>query len=159
MLEYVKKCPKCGHENPESEFNCTFCDASLVMVEAVRASGLGCACSSCSPVETQSLFSLEIPGTAIRYNVKNGDVIGQDHHTSDAEIKLSGIDGVNFVHRRHCRFEVNCSGEWFVTPIIQEDFSNPTNLNIQRLEPGQRYKITNGDKLTLGPVTFQVRII
>jgi hypothetical protein len=108
--------------------------------------------------EKNSLF-LELPGASRQYQVRSGDIIGQEHLSSRAQIQISGIEGGNFIHRHHCQFEY-IDGEWYVTPLLQSqsDFVNPSSLNIQRLQPGHSYKITNGDKLTLGRITFLIRI-
>jgi len=105
----------------------------------------------------QSNFFLELPGTSRQYEVNDGYILGQEHPTNNAQIQLSGIEGVNFIHRQHCRFEFS-SGEWYVTPLPQADFTNPTTLNLQRLQTGQKYKIMNGDRLTLCRITFYIRI-
>lgn len=109
-------------------------------------------------LETPGLFFLEIPGAAVRYEVCNGDTIGQAHPSSTSRIQLSGVDGVGFIHRQHCRFDF-AKGQWCVTPLPQPDFTNPTTLNAQRLIPGQPYRIKNGDRLTLGQTVLNIRII
>lgn len=177
MLEYVRFCPKCERMYPESEIYCSDCDKLLPPPEPPRPPKEGFPLDdtnretgqniSCHPQEQPHPsvpitirivnLSLYLPGTSMEYKVHSGDIIGQKHPSSFAQIQLSGIDGVNLIHRRHCQFEL-FDNEWFVIPLSQPDFINPTFLNIERLQPGQRYKITNGDKLTLGQTTFLIRI-
>jgi len=193
MLRYIKKCPRCGHENHEDEFNCSICGYSLIMVPSEPASDQTSDLEeeplhrgptwkeSGKPnvaevpgkqpsqqeqphqhpvtlrMDPQSHFLLELPGTSRQYEVYDGYILGQEHPTNGAQIQLSGIEGVNYIHRQHCRFEFS-SGEWYVTPLPQANFTNPTTLNLQRLQTGQKYKIMNGDRLTLSRITFYIRI-
>lgn len=101
---------------------------------------------------------LELAGAEEVYEVRNGSVLGQAHPTSQANIQLSGLQGVNFVHREHCRFEYD-NGQWFVTAIKRQSFTNPTHVNQQRLEPDRRYAIKNGDRLILAQIVFALRTI
>lgn len=188
MLEYVKICPNCGFKNPETEVYCCECNYYLDVVPE-KDTGIdspkpenhqpgdpapeiekkdivknpGEQSFKQGPItkrmESETSLLLELVGTSRQYQVRSGDIIGQEHPSSQAQIQLSGVEGVNFIHRHHCQFEYK-DGEWYVTPLIQSqsDFINPSSLNIQRMQPGQNYKITNGDKLTMGRITFLIRI-
>lgn len=102
---------------------------------------------------------LEMPGTSTTYEIHPDFIVGQSHPTSTAHVQLSGIQGVNYVHRRHCIFECT-DGQWFITAIRQEEhFTNPTYLNQLIIEPGQRYPLHNGDRLTLAVITLNVRLL
>lgn len=187
MLEYVKICPKCGHENPEDEAGtckAQGCDQFLGMVEPVPRPNIIQETLSPYPESPEdrpnvtehfkdgsqesvrvtnrfkavSALYLDLPGTEQIYPIQSGFVLGQAHPTSTADIQLVGIQGVNFIHRRHCSFDY--TGDcWNVTTIPQEEFTNPTLVNHIKLQPGQKYPIRNGDRLTLCNITFNVRII
>ena len=95
--------------------------------------------------------------------VKSGWCMGQEHETNDAEIQIpSELPGCDFVHRQHCRFE-HRDATWVVVPIPQaelgQDFTNPTFLNQDRLQPGVATPIQHGDVLRLSGVRFTVRFI
>lgn len=106
-------------------------------------------------------FYLEVPGSNLIYTVRDGAVVGQAHPTSTAEVQLSDLSDVNYVHRRHCRFDF-CDARWQCTPLDQRrfgrDFTNPTFLNGQRLDLDQPSIVTNGDRLTLSSFDLTVRI-
>ena len=184
MLEYVKICPKCGRANSEFSDICGNDSEFLGMIEpipkpkentvspspATEPTGqtqTGSTAPSESAqekvrvtnrFENASAFYLEVPGTQQLYTIKNGSVLGQAHATSDADVQLSGILGVNFVHRRQCAFDY-AEAKWHVTAIKQDDFTNPTLVNHINLQPGQRHALNNGDRLTLCNITLNVRII
>ena len=184
MLEYVKICPKCGRENPETSDICSNEGEFLGMVEPIPKQTEHSAPSTlqtdaenqmrnhdtapkkCEHQEKRAtnryenppLFYLEIPGIEKIYTIRHGNVLGQAHSTSDADVQLSGISGVNFVHRRQCRFDY-LDGKWNVTAIKQDEFTNPTFVNHNRLEPGQKRTLANGDRLILCNITFTVRIM
>jgi hypothetical protein len=113
-------------------------------------------------VEAPSVIYLELLGTSKVYTVRQGSVLGQAHPESDTEIQLEGYPGVNFIHRRHCQFDVD-NGQWVVIPIDQvpfgRDFTNPSYLNQEKLVPGKKYPINNGDRLVLGKVPLSIRIV
>lgn len=101
---------------------------------------------------------LDVEGAAQYYQVRDGWVVGQAHPTSTAEIQLSNLPGVNYVHRRHCMFEY-ADGGWRVKTLLQPDYTNPSFLNDQRITPGESVKIQNGDKLRFASVTLRIRIM
>ena len=101
---------------------------------------------------------LELPGTSKVYEIKNGWVIGQAHSTSNAHVQIADVPGANFIHRQHCSFDC-VNGQWFVTAIPHEHYTNPTSVNNQKLQAAQRHPINNGDRLTMSNITFNVRII
>jgi hypothetical protein len=184
MLEYVKICPKCGQANSEFSDICGNDGEFLGMIEPIpkhkessaspappmEQSGQTQAGSTAqnesaqekervtNRFENASAFYLEIPGTDQVYTIKNGFVLGQAEPTSDADVQLSGIPEINFVHRRHCLFDY-AENKWHVTAIKNEGFTNPTLVNHVKLQPGQRHALNNGDRLILSSITLNVRII
>jgi pSer/pThr/pTyr-binding forkhead associated (FHA) protein len=189
MLEYVKICPKCGHVNPEDFDICEnkTCREFLGFEAPVHISEIKDKIKTQPETqvgkdkteviddkqqdpaklskekitlrfETAPVLYLDLPGTSNVYEVQNGWIVGQADPTSNAHVQISDIQGVNFIHREHCSFDY-VNGQWFVTTIAHEHFTNPTFVNHQRIQPGQRYPINNGDRLTLSNVTFNVRII
>lgn len=101
---------------------------------------------------------LDVDASGQYYQVRDGWVVGQSHSSSPAEIQLSGLPGINFVHRRHCAFEF-ADNEWRVKPLPQADYTNPTFLNEKRLLTGKSFPLRNGDVLRCASVTLRVRII
>lgn len=151
MSEYVKICPKCEHKNPESSNNCSECGVFFFDVPPVPP-----------PVppsfEIQDIIYLDLVGTTNTYEIQNGWILGRSDPESRANIQLSNIYGVNFIHRRHCLFDY-CNGQWFITALVNKPFTNSSFVNQTKLEPGQRYPIKNGDKLTLSKLTLNIRIV
>lgn len=113
-------------------------------------------------VEEQLSFYLEEPGTGKLHEIQSGYIIGQAHETSVAQVRLSGLHGVNFIHRCHCRITCH-NGQWSVQAIDQRefgrDYTNPTLVNDKKLSPGSTSIIRNGDRLVLSKTTFIVRMI
>jgi len=108
--------------------------------------------------ESQAMLYLKCSASGKAHMVHPGWIMGQSHPTSQANIQISGVPGVNFIHRHHCRFDHD-NGRWFVTAIDQQSFTNPTIVNDQKLAPGQNCVIKHGDKLTLVNTTFTVDMI
>jgi ribosomal protein L40E len=155
-----KICTKCSHPNEITANRCSNCGEPFTLVSSMPSE---------TPVQTHShpvttrfdvepSLWLELSGTSKVYEIKNGCIIGQAHPTSNAHVQIADVPGVNFVHRQHCSFDC-INGQWFVTAIPQEHYTNPTFVNNQKLQASQRYPINNGDRLTMSNITFNVRII
>ncbi|OSM00338.1 FHA domain-containing protein [Magnetofaba australis] len=106
---------------------------------------------------------LELLESGERYTVRDGWIVGQEHDSRAAHIRLPlSLPGVKHVHRNHCRF-VYEADQWRVTAIDQAlfggAFTNPTFVNNDKAAPGATLPLSNGDKLTLSGVTLHVRIL
>jgi len=178
---YIKICPRCGHRNDELASACEKDGEFLGMVPAIPAGAAPPLANNDAPLQnvtaappaptapakpaaetaaalpSKALY-LDVEGAAQYYQIRNGYVVGQAHHTSTADIQLANLPGVNFVHRRHCVFEFR-DNEWTVTTLSQPDYTNPSFLNEVRIAPGERVTINNGDKLRFASVTLRIRII
>jgi hypothetical protein len=174
----IKRCPKCGHRNPEPADLCEVCEEFLGLVapetvsDPVEPEPVVPDPADGSPpatpgrvtqVETAapSLLYLESPAGHRNYPVKPGDIVGQAHPTSLAQVQIESLPGVDRIHRQHGRFDWR-DGQWHVTALDQRpfgsDFTNSTVLNGQRLAPGDSQPIQSGARLTLAGVLFTVRI-
>mgnify|MGYP001822279933 CR=1 FL=1 len=184
MSTFIKICPKCAHQNPEYENACAACayfigmetPVSSTTAKASPGAGGGevhpqaaepeSAASQAAPQagrsQGQSTLYLQVLGSERTFEVRDGWSVGQSHASSDADLQLRDLPGVDYLHRNHCRFSC-VDGDWQVTPIDQRqlgrDFTNPTAVNDNRLAPGEAHSISNGDQLTLATVKMLVRII
>jgi hypothetical protein len=105
---------------------------------------------------------LEPLGGGIPLTIPPQAVLGQDHPSGDATVRLPlALEGVAYVHRRHCRFLQAATG-WTVEAIDQAPqggaFTNPTRLNGAEIPPGEHRPLREGDELRLAGVVFRVRI-
>jgi hypothetical protein len=101
---------------------------------------------------------LENGATGECHLLRPGWVAGQEHPESTAEVQLAERPGIQFVHRRHCRF-LHGDGVWEVEALEQPDYTNPTLVNRRRVPAGARMALRNGDTLALSGIQFTVRII
>lgn len=98
---------------------------------------------------------LELPDRVIE--IQSNDVLGQAHPESRATKQLSNISGVNHLHRQHCSF-ICAGGQWHVTAIPNEKFTNPSWVNGVKVQPGSTMPLRDGDQLKLCGITFRVRV-
>jgi len=178
--EYVRVCPRCGHENPEWHEICQSpdCDGFLGVVnpsprirrephptpdhpsfpqeisqkDASVDPGVGVSVTTRLP----EVLYLEYQGTSKVVEIRSGQVVGQAHPSSQADVQLSDIPNINFVSRQHCLFICE-NGRWFVTAIPTA--TNPTYLNQKLVPKGAKAPLSNGDYLVMANVPFTVRII
>lgn len=174
-MRYVKECPRCGYLNDEFAEVCERDGELLAMAPAMIApdvspeppasAGDVAAAAAREIVEPtpepvreliQALYLEAESGTT--YEIRSGWVIGQAHPTSSAQVQLSGISGLNYVHRSHCQFELRPDG-WHAIAVAQPEYTNPTFVNQTRLMPGQDTLLHNGDRLVLANVPLSVRIL
>lgn len=160
MVEFVRVCPRCGTANPEYENLCRKCNHFIGMEAAIDSAQAPLAERSRS--QGDPLLQLTVPGTSIGFEVKSGDLLGQAHPQSEAQLQLPPtLPDLAFVHRRHCRFLL-AGGQWYLEAVDQtplgQGFTNPTWLNGVRLEPGERHPLGNGDDLRLSATTLLVAI-
>jgi FHA domain len=189
MAEYVRICPRCRRANPEYESLCSACGQFIALESAVPAQAAAPeppappsplpppdpepkAAADNAPPEAQptrryvppaELFYLQLPETDLLLTVHPGDVLGQAHASSDAQLQVPAtVAGVGFLHRRHCRFERDAAG-WQVVAIDQQAlgsaFTNPTFVNQHRLGPGERHPLADGDRLRLSGLGLAVRMV
>jgi hypothetical protein len=179
MSEFVKICPRCGHFNPEYENLCAGCGHFIAMEPSVPRpvphpvapptaaepqaqapeppAAQAAQASVASPV-----LRLEPTAGGAPLVIQSLAVLGQDHPSGDAQVRLPlTLEGAAYVHRRHCRFLLE-AGQWWVEPIDQAGlggaFTNPTRLNGQEAPPGQRRPLRDGDELRLSGVALRVRL-
>ena len=173
MVKYVKICPRCGRANDELADACERDGEFLGMVPATpeekpsppsapHAERTEDTPPVCNVQMVQigrptALLFLDLPALGRSYEVRDGWILGQAHGTSTAEIQLEGAQGLNFVHRNHCRFSLREDG-WYVTPLAQPSYTNPTLLNQRKIAPGESAKLRNGDRLSLSNVVLTVRL-
>lgn len=174
-MRYVKACPRCGHLNDEFAESCERDGEFLGMVPATIAPDTPPAsveepvAQSIASGETEAPCEAELDRGTIQalyletesgatYEVRSGWVVGQAHPTSAAQVQLSGLAGLNYVHRSHCQFELRPDG-WHVIAVAQPEYTNPTFVNQMRLMPGQNALLRNGDRLVLASVPLNVRIL
>ena len=184
MDRYVKICPKCKRHNAEGENDCLGCGYFLGLVRAVASpvgeeaepevgappfepvslsrsmdegsEGAGGAPEPGPAPPRESELYLDCQTTPASFAIKDGNIVGQAHPTSRADVQLSNIPNLNFVSRHHCRFHL-VGGYWFVTAL--PDALNPTTVNQLPVAPGGRVRITQGDELVMANVPFRVRIV
>ena len=166
MLKYVKECPRCARMNDEVSEACSDCGEFLGMIPAIPRPE---APPEPSPPATppplpqreapaspaQALY-LDLDGAC--HEIRDGYVVGQQHPTSQADVQLGDLDGINYVHRSHCRFELRDDG-WYVTALEQPTYTNPTYVNQRALAAGEACVLHNGDRLRLAGVTLHVRVV
>ncbi len=174
-MRYVKTCPRCGHLNDEEADVCPQDGEFLGMVPAVPApdrppekvlppfvNDIDSASSpqTDSPAAPKSdpVFYLDCEGGGQCHAIRPGCTVGQAHASGTAEAQLSGIPGVQYVHRKHCRFEHE-DGIWYLCPLPQTDYTNPTTINGRAVAPGERAAVRNGDRIALAGVRLTVRVL
>lgn len=178
-MSRVKRCPKCGHRNSEQADLCEVCEEFLglvapetvqdpveperVALDPIPTEPPPAASGRITQVETAAppRLYLETPAGQRAYPVKSGDIVGQAHATSAAQVQIEPLPGAQCIHRQHCRFDWR-DGQWHVTALDQRllgsDFTNSTVLSGQRLVPGDSRPLRSGDRLALAGVLFTVRI-
>jgi pSer/pThr/pTyr-binding forkhead associated (FHA) protein len=97
-------------------------------------------------IHLQTNTSFELPDQSVIHIGKPNDLIVP-------EINVSGLPDTDIVSRQHAEIHIvedTCY-------LVDSNSANGTYLNDSRLEPGQRYILHNGDKISLGKenkVTF-----
>ena len=182
-MRYVKACPRCGHLNDEEADVCVRDGEFLGMVPAAPAPDrpsekalppLETPAAQASPPPPQfdsalspssapapaaaSLRYLDCEGSGQCHAIRAGWTVGQAHASGTADAQLSGIPGVQYVHRTHCRFEHE-EGIWYLCPLPQADYTNPTTINGRPVAPGERAAVRSGDRIALAGVRLTVRML
>ena len=178
MAKYIRRCPGCGHSNEERAATCVKCDEFLGLVEAIPAPRVPEETRPAvepAPARQRGARPLDAPltlrfgqapvllvqavGSAKATRVADGDVVGRSSEGSQAaDMELDGIDGVEFVHTRHCRFEFR-QGAWYCKALDEGSFSppNPTYVNERLVPPGESRRVRDGDRVRLSGVVLEVR--
>lgn len=177
MTEYVKICPQCGFNNREGNNNCEKCGQFLGLVRAIpkeeqaettenRGGETAVSDSVEIKVEPEAIpesgrkpeprIYIQCLSTDSSFEIKNGNIVGQAHETSTADVQLSGMPDITYVSRRHCRFDFE-NEAWFVTAMT--DALNPTTVNQVTVAPGGRLRVRDGDELVMANVAFRIRIM
>ncbi|MBW7866145.1 MAG: FHA domain-containing protein [Candidatus Hydrogenedens sp.] len=165
-MRYVKVCPRCGAENDEMAEVCARDNEFLGMVPATPArppapppaQASPAPAAAAAPRSAGPVLYLDCAGSDECLAVRPGWVMGQEYPGSTAELQLSPRPGVQFVHRRHCRFHYD-NGLWEVEALAQPEYTNPTRVNRVDAAPGARVALRNGDQLSLAGLSFTVRMI
>ena len=182
-MRYVKTCPRCGYLNDEEADVCAQDGEFLGMIPAVPApdrpsekvlpplenetvsasaqpeqGDRPVAASPDSVPAADPVLYLDCEGSGQCHAVRPGWTVGQSHASSSAEAQLSGIPGVQYVHRRHCRFEYE-DGLWYLCPLPQADYTNPTTINGRPVAPGERAAVRHGDRIVMAVVRLTVRML
>ena len=175
--DYVKICPQCGKRNREHENICPECGQFLGLIrpilqeQNVEPEPQG-ASEHSLPGADEARFTMRLTPAGAQekadpvlilesleadriYRVHTGQVVGQAHPTSQADVQMAGIPNLNYVSRQHCRFDFEM-GEWYVTCLPSA--LNGLILQGTELIPGGRALVKNGDRLEMANVPFLVRI-
>lgn len=183
MTSYVRICRRCNAEEPEYEMTCSQCDEFLGAEAAVPKSDPNQpeyeekVPTELSQQKTETdqasrisdaVFYLEVKQTGEVLTIHSGDIIGQQHERSQAQVQLSGaIPGCECLHRYHCKMICN-SGQlsemtWWILALDQtrygSPFTNPTQLNQTTLTPGERTRLYDGDQLKLSGLCLKVCLL
>ncbi|HOK89521.1 MAG TPA: FHA domain-containing protein [Candidatus Hydrogenedentes bacterium] len=169
-MRYVKRCPRCGTINDELDGECAQCGEFLGLVAAVPepevAAGPDRPAPEAKPVapvirtspttESATLYLEHASGS--RWPIHPGQTVGQAWPEQGPDVAIEGLPGTRYLHRRHCRF-IHENGGWWVEPLPQEHFVNPTLVNGNPVMPGVRAALHNGDRLTLSGLDFTIRML
>ncbi len=174
-MRYVKTCPRCGYLNDEEADVCAQDGEFLGMVPAVptpdrppekalpplepTAEAAPAQQPDCTAApKADPVLYLDCEGSGQCHAIRPGWTVGQAHASNSAEAQLSGIAGVQYVHRRHCRFEQE-EGIWYLCPLPQTDYTNPTTINGRAVAPGERAAVRSGDRIALAGVRLTARML
>jgi pSer/pThr/pTyr-binding forkhead associated (FHA) protein len=148
----IMKCVRCGAENQAGALFCESCGSSLTEASTQAQQPLA------APSQPQRDLLPTIPGhfvvlpggATLPVPPGKGEiVIGREDPDSGIfpDIDLDAHDALNQgVSRSHARMTIQ-GGQVYVEDLKTANF---TNLRGQRLTPGQKYPLNNGDELILG---------
>ena len=108
-----------------------------------------------------AMLILEVPGSGDTIAVRDGTTVGRAHPSNSADVQLEGLPDLNFVHRRHCRFELR-DERWHCVALDEGSFigpPNPTLVNGTPVLPCEARPIADGDRLTLAKTVLLVRTL
>lgn len=166
MNDFVKICPKCGYHNPEGENICRHCSHFLGLVRPIPETDPEIETPEAAPdlpeIEEVELTPEEAPDMLVlesltngrTYMIESGSIVGRADETSQADVQLSDIPGINFISREHCRFFFQ-DGQWYATAL--RSAMNGLSVNQTQLGPGERILIEPGDTVVLANVPFRIR--
>ena len=191
MVSFVKVCPGCGHMEPEYESVCSACNQFIGMEPSIpkpqqkdvrntdpgeaakpedatakvtnqNANTAALADSSVS-VQKQSVLFLDIQNENHILTIQAGQILGQEYPDSEADVQIPRkIEGVEFVHRWHCRFQYE-GLHWTLEALDQAqwggEFNNPTWINDVLLLPGKKEKVKNGDLIRLSGLYIRIKTV
>lgn len=120
-------------------------EAEVARRDAVQAAPFSCVLEGRDPAGRP--FALRIP--AIALGAPSGAILGRSPDKADFVIDHESIS------REHVRLTVS-GGD-----LYAEDLNalNGTRIDGRRLDPRERVSLQNGDRLEMGPVVFQVRLV
>ncbi|KPQ00006.1 MAG: FHA domain [Rhodobacteraceae bacterium HLUCCA12] len=179
--EYVRECPRCGHYNPEHRDTCVRDGEFLGLEPAIpaprQAGDVPRAPGSPHTLDPAALYPresgtaperedaapatliLEALGFGMTFTVRSGATVGRAGPDSNAEVQLAGLPALNYVHGRHCRFELH-DGRWHCVALDEGSFSppNPTCVNGERVPTGEARPVGDGDRVSMANTHLVVRI-
>ncbi len=172
MAEY-KICPNCKRRNPPEELICIDCMTDISTVIPVEVldeditqdkqeddtqdkrrenkTTVDEQRTNSSDTEKTVIISsfLILKNSLFSILVKSGEIVGR--HFNGAE----HLQQYKTVSRKHAKFTEEFR-EWYIEDL---NSTNGTYLNGEKLEPGKKYKIKNGDMIALSSeVKFTVEI-
>ncbi len=169
---YGKKCPICGHINPDKAAECEKKCGSLLRVSAqyykqeeiqeedrqeIVPQHIQPQAQLPPPEKHEAIIRMPSisPKLYCEFNpnfiveIKNGDVIGRE-----GNIDVTPLPRSQYISRRHAIF-IQQGSNWF---LRAESRTNPTIVNFRRLNPGEMEPLKDNDRITLADTTFIFRI-
>ncbi|MCK5683696.1 FHA domain-containing protein [bacterium] len=157
-MAFVKICPTCRTSNESNEMMCKKCmgdisgiipvDADKIIEEKKREPELLRENENEASSSTgKKHFIVLLMKDKKKFLVRNGDVVGRK------SIGQEFFKDVKTVSRNHVKFVFE-EGAWFVQDL---NSTNETYLNDLKLNPGEKKKVSNQDKLNLS-LSMELRI-
>jgi hypothetical protein len=140
MVMEMIDCPTCGSPVPAGEAYCDQCGASLVAALPVNPSG-----SLRFLIRSHDNAPLDLPADREDYLIGRRDPAIGSFPDVDL-VPYGGEEGG--VSRRHARITVE-DGHYFVEDLNSVNY---TFVNRQKLEPGVRQPLRDGDEIRLGRI-------
>jgi len=141
----LSECPECGEDVDDEDMFCAACGADLAAHRSGDGSADGESASSAGET-TESPESLVLATRGEELSVSDGDTVGRELRRIITETGGDDDDAVR-VHREHVRF-VRENGRFHLVDLG----TNPTRLNGDQLEKGDREPLEPGDVIELSGV-------
>jgi serine/threonine protein kinase len=108
-----------------------------------------------SDIDTTAFLKSVSSGARYKLLANNDNRIGRSNPNQKVEVDLSSEKDSEFVHSIHAIVRFSTSGWEFEAP---SNINNPIFINNQRLQPGERVILSNGDRITLSRTKLEVEI-
>lgn len=145
-MKTIEKCPWCGlevafEEQARSQTRCPRCENNI----------------GTRPVSRQSGVTLRGDAPVGEIHLSPGShTLGRRSDRSRATIQLPVSD--MYMSKCHAAVDVSISGGMLRAIVSDAGSANGTFVNEQRLTPGQRRQLTDGDRLRIGSTTLTVSL-